>query len=138
MRMPNIPRRAATALVACLTIIPAFAVEAPAPAATRVSGVKVPPLWLKQDGKPVQPLTITLRHAGNDVEASVQVDGVEAAKVALKAGEQAVDLKVPASEQPRSVALRVMAAGKELAATTLDLKPPQIREMWVWGRSLFR
>ena len=98
-------------------------------------GVKVPPVWLKQDGKPVQPVQVTLRHVGSDMEASVQVDGVEAAKVRLKAGEQTIELRVPASEQPRSVALRVMAADQELAATHLDLKPPQIRDMWILPHS---
>ena len=131
MKMPNIPLLAAASLATFLTVIQAPAAEAPAVAETRVSAVKVPPVWLKQDGKPVQALNVTLHHVGKEMEASVQVDGVEAAKLSLKAGDQAIELKVPASEQPRSVALRIMADGKELAATTLELKPPRIRNMWI-------
>jgi len=131
MKISNIPLLAAALLAPFLSVIPASAAEAPAVEVTRVSDVKVPPLWLKQDGKPVQALTVNVHHAGREFEATLQVDGVEAAKVSLKSGDQAIELRVPASEQPRSVALRLVAAGKELAATTLELKPPRIRDMWI-------
>jgi len=134
--MPHLSLPAAAALAACLTSSLA-AVDAPATTdtRTRVLEVKVPPVWLWQDGKPVQALTLNLRHVGKELEATLQVDGVEAAKVALKSGDQSLELKVPATEQPRNVALRFMAEGKELAATSLELKPPRIRDMWILPHS---
>jgi hypothetical protein len=135
MAMPNITRLAAAAWVACLTINPGAAADTPTAPATRLSGVKVPPVWLKRDGKPVQPLTVSVQHSGATVEATLYVDGVESAKVELKAGNQSVEVLVAATEQARSVALRLDAAGKPLATTRVELKPPQLREMWVLPHS---
>lgn len=126
MAMPSITRLAA-AVVVCLTCNPGAAADtpaAPAAPATRLSGVKVPPVWLKRDGKPVQPLTVSVQHSGATVEATLYVDGVESAKVELKAGNQSVEVLVAATEQARSVALRLDAAGAPLATTSLELKPP--------------
>ena len=140
MAMPSITRLAA-AVVVCLTCNPGAAADtpaapaAPAAPATRLSGVKVPPIWLKRDGKPVQPLTVSVQHSGATVEATLYVDGVESAKVELKAGNQSVEVLVAATEQARSVALRLDAAGAPLATTSLELKPPQLREMWVLPHS---
>ena len=136
MKIPKLPALATAASITVLSAMaPAAAAVTPPVAVTRVSGVKVPPVWLNQDGKPTQALTVTLRHTGEELDATLQADGVEAAKVALKAGEQAIELKLPASEQARSVALRVMAAGKELAATRVELKPPGVRDLWILPHS---
>ena len=131
-----------TSLSGSWVLYDALALNAPAelklkPAATgtRLLGVDVPPVWLKQEGKPVQPVTVTLRHIGETVNATARLDGADAGKIALKNGVQTLELKVPAAEKPRTVALRIAAGGLDLAATNIALAPPRIREMWILPHS---
>jgi len=107
----------------------------PVPPGTQMLGVTVPPVWLKEAGKPVQPITVTLRHIGEDQQAALQLDGVEAAKILLKNGIQTLELKTAAVEKSHTVALRIASEGKELAATNLAINPPRIRDMWILPHS---
>ena len=131
MKTSKSPTLAAVAMMPFLSMSQVPAADAPRAAAASVIDVKVPPVWLKEDGRPIQALRVTVRHSGSEGEATLLVDGVEAGKISLKAGEQGIELKVPAREETHKVELRVMFAGKELAATTLELKPPHIRDLWI-------
>jgi hypothetical protein len=103
--------------------------------ATRLMNITVPPVWLSENGKALQPLKATLRHVGENQEITVSLDGQEATKVVLKNGVQTIDLKAPATEQPHTVVLRLTAGGRELAATNVALRPPPIRDMWILPHS---
>ena len=107
----------------------------PTASGTRLLGLSVPPVWLKGDGKPLQPLTLTLRHIGGDLDASLNLDGVETSKLTLKNGVRTIELKAPAAEQSRTLALRITSDGKELAATNVVIGPPRIRDMWILPHS---
>ena len=102
---------------------------------TCLLSVNVPPVWLKQDGPPVQPMTVTLRYRGPEIEATAYLDGAAAARIPLTNGVQIFDLKTSASEQSGTVALSITAAGKELATTNVALNPPRIRELWLLPHS---
>jgi hypothetical protein len=107
----------------------------PVVAGPRFVGVEVPPVWLKEAGQAVQPVTVTLRNVGPDLATALQLDGVEVAKLSLKDEVRSIALKVPAQESRRTVALRIAAGGKELATTNLVLNPPRIRDLWILPHS---
>jgi len=107
----------------------------PVTTGTQLVGINIPPVWLKDDGKPVQPVTVTLRHIGEDLDATLNLDGMPPARIPLKNGLRTVELKVPAVEQPHTVAMRVTIPGQELAATNLTIRPPRIRDMWILPHS---
>ena len=135
MNLPASTVLAASLLVLSMTGNPARAAEAPARMETRVLEVKVPPVWLKAAGKPVQPLTLIVQHSGAVMDAILQVDGVDTANITLKSGDQSVETQVAATEEKRRVALRITAAGKELAVSNIELSPPRIRDMWILPHS---
>ncbi len=63
-----------TTLSGCWVMYDSLRLETPAdlklkpvPSGTRLVGVDVPPVWLKEGGKPVQPVAVTLRHIGEDL-----------------------------------------------------------------------
>jgi hypothetical protein len=114
---------------------PAGAELAPVTQGTRLAGVSVPPVWLNEGGKAVQPLSLTIRHVGEAADTVLRLDNAEAARVRLSNGLHTVELKVPAAEQSRTVAVRIATAGREVAATNLVLSPPRIREMWILPHS---
>ncbi|MCC6415536.1 MAG: hypothetical protein IT582_06480, partial [Opitutaceae bacterium] len=131
-----------TTLTGSWVLYDAISLEAPAElqlapvvAGARLLGVNVPPVWLKQGGQAVQPITVALRNIGAEVAVTLQVDGDEVAKLPLKSEVRAVELRIPTSEKSRVVPLRVMTGGKELVATNVVLNPPRIRELWVLPHS---
>ena len=107
----------------------------PVPATTSLLGVEVPPVWLKEQGQSVQPVTLTLRHIGPDAEAAVQLNNQPAAPLHLKNGVQTVSLKVPAKDGSQPATIRVTVGEKELGTTNLVLTPPPLREMWLLPHS---
>ena len=109
--------------------------EPPILSETRLLGIHVPPVWLLEDGRNLQPLTVVLWYTGDDHEASVLLDGRVPVKVPLKQGEQSFELKVAAAEQPRTVAFRVATWSKVLADVRIPISPPRIRDMWVLPHS---
>ena len=109
--------------------------DPPILSATRLLDIHVPPVWLREDGINLQPLTVVLWYAGDDHEATVVLDGGAPVKVPLKSGEQSFELKVAAVEQPRTVALRITTWSKVLADVRIPITPPRIRDMWVLPHS---
>lgn len=102
---------------------------------TRLVGVSVPQVWLKDGTQAVQPVTLTLRHVGEPQPASVTLSGNSPQVIQLKNGLHRLELKAPAFEQPRKVDLTVQLAGRIAASTNVTLGPPRIRELWVLPHS---
>lgn len=109
--------------------------DPPILSATRLLGIHVPPVWLRENGGNLQPLTVVLWYTGDDHEATVVLDGGVPVKVPLKQGEQSFELKVAAAEQARTVALRITTWSKVLADVRISISPPRIRDMWVLPHS---
>ena len=117
------------------TMKPNETAEPPILSATRLLGIHVPPVWLREDGRNLQPMTVVLWYAGDDHEATVVLDGAAPVKVPLKQGGQSFEMKVAAAEQPRTVALRIATWSKVLADVQISISPPRIRDMWVLPHS---
>ena len=114
---------------------PAATESTPVARRTLFLGVRVPPVWLKESKGAAQPVTLTLRHIGAETEGVLRVGELEPKPVHLQNGEQSLDLKLPASEQPRSVSLSLTVEGRVLASTNLNLRPPPIRQLWLLPHS---
>ena len=52
--------------------VPEGAEAAPVTPGTRLAEMRVSPVWLKENGKAVQPIQLSLQHIGEPVEVSVQ------------------------------------------------------------------
>ena len=115
--------------------VPAELQLEPVATGPRLVGVEMPSVWLKEDGKAVQPVTVTLRNVGSEQETALQLDGVEVAKLSMKDEVRSVPLKLAAQEGTHTVALRILAGGRELAATNLVLHPPRLRDLWLLPHS---
>lgn len=111
-----------------LTLVP----ETPG---TRLVRVEAPSVWLKDGGQAVQPVNVTLRHIGAEADVVVRLDGRDVARQRLKNGLHLVELKAPATENSRVVALTVSSEGRPAGSTNLTLTPPKIRDIWVLPHS---
>ncbi|HYG33808.1 MAG TPA: polysaccharide lyase family protein, partial [Clostridia bacterium] len=113
---------------------PAGAELCPVNPGTRIVSVSVPPVWLKEGGKAVQPLKLMLRHIGNPTETSIKV-GSETSRIHLQNGLRTIECRVPAEEQPRQLNVSILAGGQTLATTNVQVGPPRIRDMWLLPHS---
>lgn len=102
---------------------------------TRLAALRLPPVWLKEEGKPVQPITLHLRHIGPDAEATITLGKSAAKTVQLHNGLHTLDLRIPASDQPQQVPLSLVAQGTTILSTNLAVAPPRIRTMWILPHS---
>lgn len=102
---------------------------------TRLVRVDVPPLWRWEGGVAVQPLTVTLRHVGEEVDALVFLADREVASGRMRTGLHRLEMATAAEEGTRVVPLRVLAGGEVVASTNLTLTPPKIRDIWVLPHS---
>jgi hypothetical protein len=102
---------------------------------TELLGVRVPPVWIKENGNAAQPLTVSLRHVGAQVKARLLLGAKEAASLDLKNGLHTLELKAPAVEQTLKTTLSLVVGGQVLATTNLSLGPPRIRELWLLPHS---
>ncbi len=102
-------------------------------ARTILAGVRLPPVWLNQDSRAVQPVHLNVRHVGPDVAGTVQAGDFKE-EVQLRSGTHTLTLHVPASEETRRVELR-LTAGQSVVSTNVTLGPPGIREMWILPHS---
>ena len=114
---------------------PSATTAPPILSATRLLGIHLPPVWLLENARNLQLLTVVLWYAGDDRDASVVLDGGTPVKVPLKQGEQSFELKVAAAEQARTVGLRITTWSKVLADVQFSISPPRIRDMWVLPHS---
>lgn len=102
---------------------------------TRLVGVRIPPVWVKEGDRAVQPLSLAIRHVGEPVDATVQLGGTEALRLRLKNGLHTVELKAPPAETSRQADLSVFVKGQKVARTNVTLAPPRVREMWILPHS---
>ncbi len=107
----------------------------PEPTGTRLVRVDVPPLWRREGGQAVQPLTLTLRHVGDDTDAVVRLADRDVATVRLKSGLHRLEVAAAAEERTRVLPLTLLAGGTVVQSTNLTLAPPKIREVWVLPHS---
>ncbi|MCX5685107.1 MAG: hypothetical protein NT049_15695, partial [Planctomycetota bacterium] len=85
--------------------------------------MKSAPVLVEKGGKMLQVVQVTLRHIGAESEALVRVAGGEPVKVALRQGEQTLDVPVAAVEKETPISVTVEADGKTLAKEEVRLKP---------------
>lgn len=102
---------------------------------TQLVDVRIPPVWLKDGDKAAQPLTVSIRHVGEEAKASLRLGETEAVSLGLKNGLQTVELKAPAAEQVQHLTLSLRIDGQVAASTNLTFGPPRIRELWLLPHS---
>jgi len=95
----------------------------PSPTATVVHGIQSAPVLIEQDGGLLQSIRMTIRHFGDPIKATVNVDGRVMTEVELKTGATGVEVAVPAVEQPAAVDVQVRAGAKMLASRHVTLTP---------------
>jgi len=83
-----------------------------------------------QDGQSFQPVQMTLCHFGEPTEANVRIGDAALPALALKRGEQTVEVLVPAVSQPATRTVTLEAAGQILATGSVTLKP--VRKLTVY------
>lgn len=133
---------AITTLSGSWVLYDAVTLEAPAgtalatvAAGTRLVGVQVPPVWLREGDRAVQPVNVTLRHVGPDADVEVRLGDAAAKALRLTKGSQTIELRAPAAEQTRRLDLTVRVGDRLAASTNLTLAPPRLREMWILPHS---
>ena len=84
----------------------------------------------EKDGKMMQPVLVTLRHFGGEEQASVQMEGAEPTRLALKSGEQTVELQTPAVSEETKQKVLLQVAGKVASAQIVTIKP--VRKLTVY------
>lgn len=97
---------------------------------TRISSVKAVTALVDRGGKFLQPLKVAIRHAGAQQEAAVRVEGAEPVNVALKPGDQEVEILAAAVEKETPTTVRIESAGKQIASSNTILKP--VRKLVVY------
>lgn len=109
--------------------------SAPVTPESRLANLTVPAVWLKDNGKSVQPIHLKLRHIGPPVDVSIRLTNAELKKARLTPGLQTIIVNAPASEQKIELPLAIMAGETTLAATNAVIAPPAMREIWILPHS---
>jgi hypothetical protein len=102
---------------------------------TRINAVHAAPVWINDSGQSVQPVTVSIRHAGGPVEGTFFFGKFDAGQFTLTNGEQTVALKLPTNDKARTEALKWKVAGRTVASTNFTLTPPRVREIWILPHS---
>ena len=100
---------------------------------TIMTAVTAPPVWLKKDGQPVQPVEIKFRHIGEATDGRLSAGSVRL-PIQLKGGVQIETIMLPANQDAREISLE-LAVGKSVSRTNFMLRPPPIKEMWILPHS---
>jgi catechol 2,3-dioxygenase-like lactoylglutathione lyase family enzyme len=108
---------------------------APVAPETVVTRARALPVWEKSGDASVQPIELTVRRVGPDIEAVIRAGAGEGERVSLKQGFQEVEARVPASEEARRVDVAVEVAGQAPVTESIDAQPPRLREMWLLPHS---
>ncbi len=130
-----------TTLSGSWVLFDSIALEAPVGAVlnevnpgTAAIRVVVPPVWLRGDHEPQQPVEITLRHLGEAINATLHAAGTHM-PVALQHGLQTVRLKLPASEVETEIDFSLQTESETLATGAFTIGPPPLREIWILPHS---
>lgn len=108
---------------------------APVSPGTMVVGVRVPPVWLRSGDQAVQPVTVKLRHIGPARDATLRLAGAPPRALRLENGLHSIELNAPAREQKELAQLQLEVEGQTVAASTVPLGPPRIRDLWILPHS---
>ena len=114
---------------------PAGAELTPAITRTVVSRVQAVPALKALNGQNVQPVLVTLRHAGEPQEATLRLEGVPPQPVKLQRGEQTVEFSVPPVAKAVSRTLAVVAGDRTLATRSVPFKPVRPLTVYVLPHS---
>lgn len=102
---------------------------------TSLIGVDVPPVWINDEGRSMQPLTVRLRHIGHETDARICLGTNNPSIIHLSHGLKSIELKTRAAEQSVSLPLSATIDGHQILSTNLVLHPPRIRELWALPHS---
>jgi len=103
--------------------------EAPASAVldlvqgTIVHSIHSAPVLIKKKDELYQTLRMSVRHFGEQTEATVRIKGAEPTKLKLRPGAHTVEVPVPAVKAEKPITLTVEVAGKTIATREQALKP---------------
>lgn len=84
----------------------------------------------EKGGRFEQPVLVTLRHAGAATPATLLIDGTPASNLELKAGEQTIDLSLPAVQASTERTISLRANDQELARRVVTLRP--VRKLTIY------
>jgi len=90
---------------------------------TGVHSIRSAPLLVERAGKLCQTVQLSLRHFGEPGEATVRLGGADPVKLALRPGEQNLEVPVAAVEKETAVTVAVEVGGKTLASQEQALRP---------------
>jgi alpha-mannosidase len=82
------------------------------------------------DGRPVQPIQVTLRHFGPPQEAAVRVEGMPSVPVRMTSAEQTVELAVPAVQSATTQRVVVEVEGRDVASRDVTVRP--VRKLTIY------
>jgi len=90
---------------------------------TVVYNMRSAPGLIEKDGKLMQALRLSVRHAGSKCHGQLCIDGQAVADVELSGGLRDVEAYVPAVEKPTPVQVALTADGKEIYSQKQELRP---------------
>jgi hypothetical protein len=93
------------------------------------------PLLAEKDGKRSQFIKVSLEHTGDPAKVEVSVTGGGRVDLDLKAGEQSVEVEVPAVDKETSTSVEVKVAGKTVASREVVLRPVRKWEVYLMPHS---
>jgi len=102
---------------------------------TVLRAVEALPVLLEKDGALFQELRLRIRHIGEPFETAINVTGIESVAVALKPGDQEVNVLVPAVDTERAVTVEVVGDGDRRSARETVLGPVRKWEVYLLPHS---
>ncbi len=102
---------------------PAGTVQVPVATQTFLRDARPVQALVEREGRLCQPLVLTILHAGNPVEATVQAGAAPARPVTLRTGTQDVEILAPDVTTATPVTVTLAAGGKALASRSVTLEP---------------
>jgi hypothetical protein len=116
----------------CVTLeTPAEIQPAPVARSLSLRSIQPVPALLDRGGKFFEPVNVTVFNSGDPLQVSVQLNGVEAARMQLTNGVQSIEVLAPEVNQETQAALAIVAGGKTLASQSITLKPVRHRQVYI-------
>jgi len=103
---------------------------------TKFLNVQTQPYLLRhKDGKMYQPVLVSVLHIGEPAEAVIAVNQSESPKQLLKSGFKVIEGFAPAVQEPTSVQIDAIVAGKSIGKHTLTINPVRKWEVYLLHHS---
>lgn len=90
---------------------------------TSVLSVDSPPVLVEYQGEPAQPVRVALQHAGDRVNARLEIGGAAPVDCVLEPGPQTLEAYVPAVQSESTMPVRLVVDGQVLAEAEATLGP---------------